>query len=153
MPPKVLGASPVVMVINNPVKGELEHLTNDGTKFLIKTLKSMGLPQSMIYYTAPLKCHFPKIADAPKACQSKCMDYLRKEIELVKPKLILCFAANAMGIFGDFDMMSKANGQVVYSKAFDTYVLYAYSPQYAYFSDDKQEDFVKNMETAKEMFS
>lgn len=152
IPPKILGKSPAVMVINNPVKGEVEHLKNDGTKFFLDTLKNMDIDHRQFYYTSPLKCAM--MGKTPsKDCEAKCLDHLRREIALVKPKLIVCFASNALRMFGREDNMGKHHGQVVYSKEFDAYVLFSRSPQFYYFGRDNTDDFFTVMQTIKEILS
>lgn len=152
IPPKAMGAKPPVLVINNPVKGEMQHLISDASKCFLKVAKEIGMNQSCFYYTSPLKCIFNKVADAPKECQTKCMDFLKNEIQVVKPKLILCFASNALKLFGLEENMRKAHGQVFYSREFDCYVLPCYSPQYAYFNEDIMEEFLKGIDILRQIF-
>jgi DNA polymerase-3 subunit alpha len=146
--------APAIMVINNPVKGEKEHFTNDGTKHFLKAIKALGFKQSDFYYTSPVKCPFSSVNAVSKECQARCFEALRKEILAVKPKLIVCFASNVLNIFsGDKPTMGKLRGELVYSKEFDAYVLFSYSPQYAFFNEDAQDKFISAMNILREVFT
>ena len=132
------GPRPYIMVINNAVKSETKHLTNKGTKYFLSVAERRGVPAAAFYYTGAVKCnHSGK--DASKQCAGTCMDFLRAEIKLVKPKLIIVFASNVLGMFTSDrkPTMGKLNGQVTYNKDFDCYVLFSYSPQYAFYNEDK----------------
>jgi DNA polymerase-3 subunit alpha len=152
MLPRALGANPSVMVLNNPVSTETDHLTNDGSKYFLKVMKSLGVSPARFYYTSPLKCFYVKIAKAPKECLARCFEYLKEEIKAIKPSVIVCFANQATQFFGGEKEMRKMDGKVIYNKEFDCYVLFSYSPQYAYFSEDKQASFVSNMAKLRDMF-
>lgn len=126
------------MVINNPVKTEKQHLTNKGTKYFLNVAEKYGIPGSAFYYTGAVKCNFFGKA-ATKECTGKCMDFLKEEVKLVQPKLIICFATNMVGAFSNErkPTMGKLTGTVTYNKEYDCYVLFSYSPQYAYYNEDK----------------
>jgi DNA polymerase-3 subunit alpha len=151
--PKMGSAKVPIMIINNPVKGEIEHLTSDGTRFLMKTLKGLGIGAKMVYYTSPLKCAFPKGAVPPTLCEAKCGALLKREIEAVKPKLVVCFGAGpAMTMLGADGGMAKNHGRVVYNRELDTYVLFSYSPQYAFYQEGKLGEFQAAMVKIREIF-
>jgi len=150
------GAKPFIVVVNNPVKGELEHLTNKGTKYFLTEVKKYGLNPSNFYYTSPVKCFHAKGTKPTKECQGKCADFLKREIQIVNPKLIICFATDILGMFigGRKPTMGKLNGQITYNKEYDCYVLFSYSPQYAYFSEEKAgPKFKESMRKLAEIFS
>lgn len=152
--PKLFSKNTTVMVINAPVKGELEHFKSDGSKFLLDTFKELGIDKKIFYYTSPVKCAHNKQTDVSKECLGRCMEYLREEITMVKPKLIVCFTSNIMKMLGaSEDSMAKHHGKVVYNKEFNCYVMFSYSPQYAYFQDTKTAEFKAAMENLKEILS
>ena len=145
-----LAAAPMIMAINNPVKGEQAHFQNEGSRYFARAMKALRFKPSDVYYTSPLKCVG---REQSKRCMVKCFDVLRREIEVVKPKLILCFASNVLGLLG---MDQKAtirslHGEVVYNKDFDAYVLFSYSPQYAYYNEEVQEAFWAAMYKVREI--
>jgi DNA polymerase-3 subunit alpha len=149
------GARPGIMVINAPVKGESEHLTNKGTKHFLNIVKPLGFTPKDFYYTSPVKCFHKLAKDVTKECHGKCRDFLRQEIEIVRPKLIICFTTNVLDMFvsDKKPSMGKLHGRVVYNKEFDTYVLFSYSPQYAFYSEDVAgAKFIKAMATLADIF-
>ena len=150
------GTKPAVMVINNPVKGEQEHLANKGTKHFLSMVKTLGFTPRDFYYTSPVKCFHKVAKDVTKECEGRCKDFLRREIEIVAPKLIICFATNVLDMFvsDKKPSMSKLHGEVIYNREFDAYVLFSYSPQYAYYNEDAVGDkFTKSMGLLGEIFA
>jgi DNA polymerase-3 subunit alpha len=150
--PKFHG-NPSVMVINNPVKGEKDLLTTESGKWYLSALSKYGLKSRDIYYTAPIKCAFPKGETACKECQAKCLDYLREEIKAVRPKIIVCHTANVFPIFSVKDSMGAVDGKVIFNKEFNCYILFCYSPQYAFYNEDKQPKFFNNLSTLGEILA
>jgi DNA polymerase-3 subunit alpha len=153
------GARPIIMVINNPVKGEVEHLTNKGTKFFLDAAREYGFTPADFYYTSPIKCFHPNPREVSKDCRARCLDFLKKEIAIVAPKLILCFSSDVLNMFvsDKKPTMGKLNGELVYNREFDTYVLFSYSPQYVYYgaveSDGSMtENFKKTISKMAEVF-
>lgn len=153
--PKFVGSElPSIMVINNAVKGESELLTSDGTQFLIKELKNRGIRSKDIYYTSPIKCFFDKGKSPNKECEGKCTTMLREEIAAIRPKIIVVFTATAVPLFSkEKPQMGKLNNTLIYSKEFGCYVLFSYSPQYAFFADEKQDQFFESMDTLGSIFA
>ena len=138
------------MAINNPVKNEKAHFENDGSKYFVRVMRSLKFKPDDIYYTSPLKCGG---REQDKRCRVKCFDLLAREIRMVKPKLILCFASNVLALFGmnQKTSMKSLQGELVYNKEFDAYVLFSCSPQYAYFNEDTQEVFLDAMNKVREI--
>lgn len=145
---------PSIMVINNPVKKEAEHLTSDGTKILMTTLKPYGVKAKDIYYTSPTKC-FLNGKSVTKECEGKCLDFLRREIKAVGPKLIICFIGDlATMLIGEKKpSMAKLHNTLHYSKQLGCYVLFSRSPQYCYYNDEHMPKFLESMETVGRMFA
>lgn len=75
--------------------GEREDLS--GTPFvgragqlLDKYLLAVDLPRESVYIANILKCRPPKNRDPLPAEEDACMDYLREQVRLVKPRIIVC---------------------------------------------------------------
>jgi uracil-DNA glycosylase family 4 len=142
------------MVINNPVKGEREHLLNEGTQYFLKKVKEFGFKQQDFYYTGPVKCFVEKGKTVTKECEGRCFDLLREEIKAVQPKLILCCASNVLSMFANGKpSMGKLHGEVVFNKEFNAYVLFSFSPQYAYFKEEIAPKFYEAMTTLGDIFA
>lgn len=91
----VIGESATVQEIRKGVK-----MTGAGGTVLKETMQKVGLPfgEDKVYYTLALKCAIPKGKNRkiPKDCYHHCHQYLMKEIEEVRPKLILVCGATAL---------------------------------------------------------
>lgn len=75
--------------------GENEDLT--GTPFVgragklfDKYLEAVGISRDDVYIANMLKCRPPKNRDPLPSEQDMCIEYLRDQIRLIKPKMIVC---------------------------------------------------------------
>ncbi len=75
--------------------GEQEDLS--GTPFvgragrlLDQYLEAVGIDRSEVYIANILKCRPPKNRDPLPAEEDMCIDYLREQVRLIQPKLIVC---------------------------------------------------------------
>lgn len=59
-------------------------------KLLNDILKSIGLSRSEVYIANILKCRPPQNRDPQPFEMETCIPYLRKQIDLINPKIILC---------------------------------------------------------------
>lgn len=146
---------PPIMVINSSQKNEQKHLKANGTKHFMDVAESIGFKKSDFYYTGTTKCFFESGVIPSNECATKCQDFLIQEIKAVRPKLIMCCNSSLIQtLSGKKATMGKMNGNVIYNKEYDAYVLFSHSPQYAYYQPDKAGDsFVTNMEILKNIFS
>lgn len=153
MLPKYYRKSPSIMWVNNHQTNEDEPLTADGTRYGLAALKSRGVAPQNVYYTAPMKCQHGK-SKPSKKCESNCVDALLQEIQIVKPKLIICSSSMMVQrLSGEKNTsIGKMANKVVYSKEFECYIIFTYSPQYAFFKDEALESFNEVMDTVAEMF-
>lgn len=81
-------------------------------QLLTRAIESVGWKRSDFYITNVVKCRPPYNRTPSLAEASVCYQHLKKEIELVKPKVIICLgsvAANFL-IHSDFKI-TKENGQ------------------------------------------
>ncbi len=82
-------------------------------KLLNDILKAINLSREEIYIANILKCRPPKNRDPKPEERELCMPYLIKQIELIKPKMILCLgriAANTL--LGTNDSLTKLREKV-----------------------------------------
>jgi len=75
--------------------GENEDLTGEpfvgrGGKLLDKFLDAIGLSRSDIYIANMVKCRPPKNRDPKPDEVAKCILYLRKQVKIIKPEIIVC---------------------------------------------------------------
>lgn len=65
-------------------------------KFLDEMLASIGLDRTKIFITNVVKCRPPGNRDPEDDEKISCRPYLDRQIELIKPKLIVCLGRHAM---------------------------------------------------------
>lgn len=75
--------------------GEREDLTGlpfvgRAGQLLDKYLFAVDIPRENVYIANILKCRPPKNRDPLPAEEDACMDYLREQVRLVRPKIIVC---------------------------------------------------------------
>lgn len=77
-----------------------EKMVGSGATVLRETLEKVGMPftDDKVYFTTALKCAIPKGKNRkiPKDAYTNCHSYLLKEIQEVKPRLILVCGSTAM---------------------------------------------------------
>lgn len=135
-----------IMFINRPQKNERILLSADGTKYLLDRLRAFGIDKKKTYHTSLFKCFYDSVKDIKEECVTKCLGFLKEEIKLVKPKLIVTSDTLVMGLFMSERRPSlELNGMCIYSKEFNCHVIFSISPQYAYYQD-KLEEFDEMME-------
>lgn len=91
----IIGESPTVQEVHAGAK-----MSGAGAQVLKETLAKVGMPytEDKVYYTTALKCAIPKGKNRkiPKDCYANCHQYLLKEIEQVRPRMLLVCGATAM---------------------------------------------------------
>lgn len=97
--------------------GEQEDLKGEpfvgrAGKLLDDMLSLIDLDRSNIYIANMVKCRPPQNRDPLNTEQEACMDHLRNQVALLKPKIIVCLGRIAAGkiIGGDFKI-SRDHGQ------------------------------------------
>jgi DNA polymerase-3 subunit alpha len=131
------GRSPVLMIVNGQMKGETSPGKARGTAPMLHRLSRMNIPVNSIYYTTPVKTYLDNPRKAPSDLQKLGLDWLKREVETVKPKLIYCCTTEAINVFVPGGKISKLYGQLKYNKEYDAYILFGPSPQYASFRPEE----------------
>ena len=99
--------------------GEQEDLS--GTPFvgragqlLDKFLYAVGIPRDEVYIANILKCRPPKNRDPLPAEEDACIDYLREQVRLIQPKIIVCLGRiAAMRLIKPDFKITKEHGEWV----------------------------------------
>ena len=97
--------------------GEKEDLS--GTPFvgragqlLDKFLFAVDIPRESVYIANILKCRPPKNRDPKPEEEDACMDYLREQVRLIKPKMIVCLGRiSAQRLISPTYRITKEHGQ------------------------------------------
>ncbi|MCX8076091.1 MAG: uracil-DNA glycosylase [Aquificaceae bacterium] len=146
--------SPVVFVGEAP--GEEEDqlkrpFVGKAGRYLNQKLKEVGLEREEVYITNVVKSRPPgNRKPTPKEMQS-CLPYLRKEIEIINPKLIVCLGSTALeGILGKSLPVSKHRGEIIdYPFKREIKVLLTYHPAYILRNPYAEKEFVEDLRKVK----
>ena len=77
-------------------------------------LYAVGIERSDVYIANILKCRPPQNRDPLPEEQDRCINYLREQVKLVKPKIIVCLGRiAAMRLIRKDYMITKEHGQWV----------------------------------------
>ncbi len=81
-------------------------------KLLDGFLETIGLSRDDVYIANIIKCRPPENRDPTPKEQQLCIDYLRKQISLIKPKILVCLGRiAAQKIIGRSIMVTKDHGK------------------------------------------
>lgn len=80
-------------------------------KILAAMLESIGLKREDVYITNVVKCRPPMNRDPLSEEVACCADYLQREIEIIRPKLIILLGRHAMDRFLPGLKISKDHGR------------------------------------------
>jgi len=151
--------SPLLFVGEAP--GEQEDLegrpfVGRAGKLLTTILNQFGIDRNKIYITNVLKCRPPNNRD-PKPEEIKaCFPYLKKQIEIIQPKVILClgaFAARTLLNLPEKTPISKIRGKEFYSEEFKAYIIPTYHPAFLLRQRKGQEAFREDLKKALKLAS
>lgn len=110
--------------------GESEDLS--GTPFvgragqlLDKYLELVDIPRQDVYITNILKCRPPKNRDPEESEQDACIGYLREQVKLIKPKMIVCLGRiSAMRLIKPDFKITREHGIWVQKGAYEMTAVY-----------------------------
>lgn len=134
--------------------GEQEDLS--GTPFvgragqlLDKFLEAVDIPREKVYIANILKCRPPQNRDPLPAEEDACIDYLREQVRLIRPKVIVCLGrVSAMRLIKPDFRITKEHGQ--WFKKGDFLMTAVYHPAYLLRDPRKKEDMLLDMRRLRE---
>ncbi|SHK13102.1 uracil-DNA glycosylase [Thermocrinis minervae] len=148
--------SPVVFVGEAP--GEEEDklkrpFVGKAGQYLNRKLQEVGLKREDVYITNVVKSRPPNNRKPTKEEIASCVGYLKKEIEIINPKLIVCLGSTALeGIMGKSYPITKYRGQVFqYPFNPKIKVLLTYHPAYILRNPHAEKEFVEDLKKIKEL--
>ncbi|WP_092997782.1 uracil-DNA glycosylase [Thiohalomonas denitrificans] len=97
-------------------------------KLLDKMLRAAGFPRSAVYLATAVKCRPPDDRDPEPGEFSACVGYLRRQIELVNPAVILAVGQSAARSLLDTDRPEPRRGDVHRYLAADIPVIVTHAP-------------------------
>ncbi len=148
--------SPVVFVGEAP--GEEEDIQKKpfvgrAGRYLNEKLQEVGLRREDVYITNVVKSRPPGNRKPTKEEMISCIPYLRKEIEIIKPKLIVCLGSTALeGLLGKNLPITRYRGQI-FDYPFDRNikVFLTYHPAYVLRNPQADKEFTQDMKKVVEL--
>lgn len=118
-------------------------------KLFDKYLTAVDINREDVYIANILKCRPPKNRDPKPDEEDACIDYLRKQVEIINPKLIVCLGRiSAMRLIKPDFKITKEHG-IVYKKG-GYEICAVYHPSALLRDPHKKEDMLKDMKMIKE---
>ena len=113
----------------------------------------LGMKREEVYITNVCKCRPPGNRKPTSTEMRACFPYLKKELEVIKPKVICCLGATAgEGILGKKLQITKVRGQVfVYPYNPKTKVFLTYHPAYVLRNPSEEATIIKDFERLKKL--
>jgi DNA polymerase len=117
---------------------------------LTKMLENvLGLSREDVYMTNILKCHSSQVQISPTHAHT-CHPYLLKQIELVKPKIIIAFGALAYQyLTGDDSTIDKIHGSVYKEEKYR--VIPTYHPNYLLRNPSVKKEVFEDLKKVKSL--
>ncbi len=111
-------------------------------------LYAVGIERKDVYIANILKCRPPQNRDPLPEEQDRCIEFLREQVKLVKPKIIVCLGRiAAMRLIRKDYMITKEHGQWVQRGSF--LMTAVYHPALLLRDPRKKEDMLLDMKAVK----
>ncbi len=118
-------------------------------KLLDSYFQAVGLQRSDVYIANILKCRPPQNRDPLPAEEYACLDYLRDQIRLINPKIIVCLGRiAAMRLIREDYRITQEHGTMVKKGPF--LMTAVYHPAALLRDPRKKEDMYRDMKAIKE---
>ncbi len=151
--------SPVVFVGEAPGEDEDREgipFVGRAGKYLNRKIEEiLGLGREDVYITNVCKCRPPGNRKPMPAEISACFPYLKKEIEIISPRIICCLGATAgEGILGKKYSITKVRGQTFpYPYNPRIKVFLTYHPAYILRNPRAETEFVSDFQKLKKLIN
>ena len=118
-------------------------------KLLDRYLYAVGIPRESVYIANVLKCRPPHNRDPLPEEEDACLGYLREQVKLIQPKIIVCLGRiSAMRLIRPDFRITREHGQLVRK---GNYLMTAvYHPAALLRDASKKEDMLLDMERIKQ---
>lgn len=117
-------------------------------KLLDKYLEAVDIDRSRVYIANILKCRPPQNRDPQPGEQDQCIDYLRQQVKLIKPKIIVCLGRiSAMRLIDPNYKITKEHGTIVKKGGYSMTAVY--HPAALLRDPRKKEDMLVDMKKIK----
>lgn len=150
--------SPILFVGEAPGEEEDQQkrpFVGRAGRYLNQKLEEVDLRREDVYITNVVKSRPPGNRKPTLKEMQSCLNYLKKEIEIINPKLIVCLGSTALeGILGKSLPITKYRGQIFdypYNRSIK--VLLTYHPAYILRNPSSEKEFVEDLKKAKKLIS
>ncbi len=117
-------------------------------KLFDKFLYAVDIAREDVYIANMLKCRPPKNRDPKEDEQDLCIDYLREQVRLINPKLIVCLGRiSAKRLIKDDFMITKEHGKIFEKNGYK--ICAVYHPSALLRDPRKKEDMMLDMQRIK----
>lgn len=117
-------------------------------KLLDQYLYEVDIPRESVYIANILKCRPPKNRDPLPAEEDACIDFLRRQVELIRPKVIVCLGRiSAMRLIRPDYKITKEHGEWVQKG--DHLITAVYHPALLLRDPRRKEDMLEDMKKIK----
>ncbi len=151
-----LGKSPEIMVVSDAPNYSEERAnamyTGKASAFLKEAIDSAGLDSSRAYFTSLVKS--PKSEKVLTTEQiNGCVGYLKKELEIIKPAVIVTLGAETTKFFmpGLKGGWAENTGKVFYSSEYDANIVIGFNPSMIAFAVERQAQLNEVFQTVSEL--
>ena len=118
-------------------------------QLLDQYLYAVDIPRESVYIANILKCRPPKNRDPLPAEEDACMDFLRRQVKLIRPKIIVCLGRiAAMRLIRPDYKITKEHGEWVQKGNF--LITAVYHPALLLRDPRRKEEMLADMEKIKE---
>ncbi len=119
-------------------------------KHLDRFLEAVGIKREDVYIANILKCRPPNNRDPLSEEQDVCIGYLRSQVKLIRPRIIVCLGRiSAMRLIDPEFRITKMHGQ--FFKKGDFQICAVYHPSALLRDPSKNEDMYRDMKSIKAM--
>ncbi len=117
-------------------------------KLLDQYLFAVDIPRESVYIANILKCRPPKNRDPLPSEEDACMDFLRRQVKLIKPKVIVCLGRiSAMRLIRPDYKITKEHGEWVQKG--DFLITAVYHPALLLRDPRRKEEMLEDMKKIK----
>ena len=118
-------------------------------KLLDRYLFAVGIPRESVYIANILKCRPPRNRDPLPEEEDACIGYLREQVRLIRPKIIVCLGrVSAMRLIRPDFRITKEHG--IFIRKGGVLMTAVYHPAALLRDASKKEDMLLDMERIKE---
>jgi DNA polymerase-3 subunit alpha len=151
-----LGKSPEIMIVTDAPNYSEEKAnamySGKASGFLKEAIDSSGLDSSRAYFTSLVKSPKSEKVLTPEQING-CVGYLKKELEIIKPSVIVTLGAESTKFFmpGLKGGWAENTNKVFYSSEYDANVVIGFNPSMIAFAVERQVQLNEVFQTVSEL--